>query len=182
MSRDTYRVQTSDAAWVQLRLAEPGDEPAVADIHVRSWQVAYRGLMSDEYLDGLRPEDRAIRYTFADQGPGRPSTWLAVDGSVVCGFATVGPCADDPDGAGELYALYLDPGRWDRGVGRMLIAQARAHLVEAGFSEAVLWVLVGNERAERFYRLDGWRSEGERRTDEVHGITVEELRYRRSLS
>ena len=27
-------------------------------VHVRSWQVAYRGLFPDDYLDGLRAEDR----------------------------------------------------------------------------------------------------------------------------
>jgi hypothetical protein len=50
-----------------------------------------------------------------------------------------------------------------------------------GFSEAVLWVLVGNERAERFYRIDGWGPDGQRRLQCVHGITVDEIRYFRSL-
>ena len=47
--------------------------------------------------------------------------------------------------------------------------------------DAVLWVLIGNERAKRFYRLDGWIPDGQRRDEEVHGITVDELRYRRPL-
>lgn len=37
---------------------------AVARVHVRSWQVAYRGLIPDGYLDRLCPEDRAVRYDF----------------------------------------------------------------------------------------------------------------------
>ena len=41
-----------------LRPAEPVDAIAVAHVHVRSWQVAYRTLMPDDYLDQLRPEDR----------------------------------------------------------------------------------------------------------------------------
>jgi len=55
-----------------LRPAQPADAAAVARVHVRSWQVAYRGLLPDEYLDGLQPEDRAPHYTFGDRGPGRP--------------------------------------------------------------------------------------------------------------
>ena len=31
---------------------------AVARVHVRSWQVGYRGLLPDAYLDGLRAEER----------------------------------------------------------------------------------------------------------------------------
>jgi hypothetical protein len=59
-------------------------------VHVRAWQVAYRGLLPDEYLDGLRAEDRAGRYTFGSADPGVPSTIVAVVDGVIRGFATVG--------------------------------------------------------------------------------------------
>jgi len=165
-----------------LRLAEPGDEYAVAQVHVRSWQVAYRGLLPEAYLDALEPADRAGRYTFADGGSG-PSTAVAVNEDVICGFATIGPSRDpDMGDAGELYGIYVHPDGWDCGVGRMLIQDARRRLADQGFSEAVLWVLVGNERAERFYRIDGWRPDGRRRLQDVHGITVDEIRYSRPLN
>ena len=44
-----------------VRRATPEDAAGVAGVHVRSWQVAYRGLLPDDYLDGLRPEDRMAR-------------------------------------------------------------------------------------------------------------------------
>jgi GNAT superfamily N-acetyltransferase len=105
-----------------LRRAEPGDEEAVARVHVRSWQVAYRGLLPDDYLDRLSPADRAGRYTFAAVGPGSPQTTVAVGKNGICGFATSGPCRDaDKGGAGELYAIYVDPDWWNGGVGRLLM-------------------------------------------------------------
>jgi len=42
----------------QIRDAETADALAVARVHVRSWQVAYRGLIADQFLDALRPEER----------------------------------------------------------------------------------------------------------------------------
>jgi hypothetical protein len=42
-----------------------------------------------------------------------------------------------------------------------------------GFAEAVLWVLVGNERAERFYRIDGWRPDDCERTVELWGTHID---------
>lgn len=172
----------SRSSGVVLRRAEPDDNEAVSTVHVRSWQGAYRGLLPDGYLDALEPADRADRYTFGDLRPSGPVTTVAVDEHVICGFATAGPCRDSgTSDAGELLAIYVDPGWWNRGVGRMLIGDARNRLATDGFAEAVLWVLVGNHRAEHFYRLDGWRPDGQRRTDEVHGITVDELRYRRPL-
>ena len=130
-----------------LRAATPDDAKGVANVHVRAWQVGYRGLMPDEYLDALRPEDRAKRYTFGSSDPLQPATIVAVDAGVICGFATTGPAlSTDGHGSGELYALYVDPPSWGVGVGRALIAAAREHLCSQGFSEACLWVLVGNDR------------------------------------
>ncbi len=165
-----------------LRRADPSDNDAVAKVHVRSWQAAYRGLLPDEYLDALEPADRTTRYSFGDVSPDGPVTTVAVDEDVICGFATVGPCRDPrtPD-AGELLAIYVDPDWWNQGIGRMLVHDARGRLAAHGFPDAVLWVLLGNHRAERFYHLDGWRTDGKRRVEEVHGIAVDELQYRRPL-
>ncbi len=165
-----------------LRRAEPGDEDAIAKVHVRSWQAAYRGLLPDSYLDTLDPGERAALYTFGEQGPDRPITIAAVIEGVIYGFATTGRCRDaDAPNAGELYAIYVDPEWWGRGVGQLLIADVRRHLTSLGHNEVVLWVLVGNERAERFYTRDGWSSDGRRRREDVHGISVEETQYHRLL-
>ena len=50
----------------------------------------------------------------------------------------------------------------------------------SGFAEARLWVLEGNERAERFYRAAGWVHDG-RKVDEFQGAEVVELRYSKQL-
>jgi RimJ/RimL family protein N-acetyltransferase len=47
--------------------------------------------------------------------------------------------------------------------------------------EAELWVLPGNHRARRFYEVAGWVADGAQRTDEVVGVLVSEVRYRRRL-
>lgn len=165
-----------------LRPAEPEDALAVAGVHVRSWQVAYRGLLPDAYLDGLRLEDRARRYTFGGTDPQRPETLVALLQGEIRGFATVRPAQDaDAAGAGELAGLYVDPSWWGKGIGIALLAAARARLVDRGFSMAILWVLVGNTRARKVYSMDGWFSDGSSRVEEVWGVMADEVRYRRIL-
>lgn len=166
-----------------LRLAEPADAIEVARVHVRSWQTAYRNLLPQTYLDQLRPEDRAARYDFASTDPAKPQTLVAVEEQQrIRGFATTAPSRDaDAAHAGELYALYVDPDFWGRGCGVALISAARERLAGLGHGSAILWLLEGNVRADRFYRADGWEPDGSRRTDAVWGITVNELRYRRDL-
>jgi ribosomal protein S18 acetylase RimI-like enzyme len=102
---------------------------------------------------------------------------------VVCaagGFAVVGP-AQDPEGAGQLYAINVDPDHCGTGAGRALLAAAQAELARLGYTEAVLWVLLGNARARRFYEVAGWADDGAQRTGEAWGIVFTELRYRRRL-
>jgi GNAT superfamily N-acetyltransferase len=172
---------------VELREARLGDEAGVADIHVRAWQEAYRGLIPDEFLDALDPEDRAARYTFESEDPDAPTTLLAVQegedcGEVIFGFVTFGRSrdADAPD-HGEIVALYVDPDRYEGGLGRMLMAEARRRLWEAGYAEALLWVLDGNDRAVRFYAGEGWTADGAKRVEEPYGIVSNVSRFRRPL-
>jgi GNAT superfamily N-acetyltransferase len=155
----------------------------VAGVHVRAWQVGYRGVLPDEYLESLRPEQRAGHYTFGDAEAGNPVTIVAVDQGAICGFATTALSRDvDAQGAGELWALYVEPSRWGRGIGQLLMTAARQEFARLGLTSAILWVLVGNKRAASFYRSDGWGPDGSRRHAEVWGTTVEEVRYRRVIA
>lgn len=165
---------------IRVRRARPDDALAVARVHVRSWQAGYRGLMPQDFLDGLRAEDRAGHYTFGGTDPGAPHTDVAVRVHRIVGFATTGPARDeDARGAGALMALYVDPDSWGLGVGRALLRAGRLRLAREGCVEAVLWVLARNDRARRFYEADGWAADGSSRTEEVWGATADMVRYRR---
>jgi GNAT superfamily N-acetyltransferase len=167
---------------LSVRDATEDDAAAVAAVHVRAWQVAYRGLLPDAGLDALRAEDRASRYSFGSAGPDSPDTLLAVEDGAVRGFASVGPAHEtDAEAAGELAALYVDPPHWGTGIGRLLMAHAYGRLRERGFEQAILWMLAGNERAERFYRADGWEPDGVSGQRQMWDIEVDVVRYRRAL-
>jgi ribosomal protein S18 acetylase RimI-like enzyme len=144
--------------------------------------VGYRGLIPQDYLDALRPEDRASRYGFEQMNPSGPFTHVAVDGDRICGHVTTGRSreVDLPD-AGEIWALYVDPHRWGDGIGRQLLGAGCQHLVGQGHDLAVLWVLSDNLRARRFYELAGWRLDGRHRTDAIGDHPVHEVRYQRAL-
>lgn len=158
------------------------DTSTVGEVHVLAWQSAYRGVMTDEYLDGLRPGDRADmwRRSIEANWSGQRDV-ITVDGHVA-GFAAYGPAFDSDDPTrGELYAINLNPGNWRRGLGRELLRHATAELSRLGFTAAVLWVEASNDRARRFYEIEGWIYDGTERTDTVQGATVDEVRYGRQL-
>jgi GNAT superfamily N-acetyltransferase len=173
------------AAAPHIRLARVGDESAVARVHISSWQRGYRGLLPDEYLASLRPEDRAPHYRFARHDRARTTAVAAGDAGSVDGFVTFGASRDagavSAEGEGEIMAIYVAPERWRGGVGGALMRFALDAMREAGFARATLWMLRGNDRADRFYRSAGWTPDGGERSEVVWGAHVDEVRYRIDL-
>ena len=169
---------------VTVRLAGPADADEIGRIQVETWRAAYTGLMPDEAIAEF---DVAARQRMWREGLARTprpgsATFVVVDSGEVVGFASVGASrGDDAELEAELYAIYLHPSRWDRGIGRALLQRAEESMRSSGFREAVLWVLEGNERGERFYRAAGWEHDGGSKVDDFQGATVTELRYRKRL-
>lgn len=169
---------------VTVRLAGAADADEIGRIQVETWRAAYAGLMPDEAIEGF---DVASRQRMWQEGLGRTprpgsATFVVEDSGEVVGFASVGASRDEEAQLeAELYAIYLHPSRWDRGIGRALLQRAEESMRSSGFREAVLWVLEGNERGERFYRAAGWEHDGGSKLDEFQGATVTELRYRKRL-
>ena len=167
---------------VLVRRARAEDSDQLGRVPVAAWQAAYRGCMPDDYLDGLRAEDRSELWRQRLTQAATADGLLVAERDVrVVGFAAAGRCPDDP-GVGELSALDVDPRHWATWVGRTLLTRAGHGLAEAGYGEAVLWVLPGNRRARRSYARAGWWPDGGQRTAAVLGLTLAELRYRRRLT
>lgn len=169
-----------------IRRTELEDLDACGEIHVRSWQVAYRGLLPDDYLDAMDVGASQARWRelFAPGGAAGPIQLVAVDDDgKLAGFASGGPAlGPDEAGLGGLYAIYLAPERFGQGVGRALMAAATDGLRDLGFAEAVLWVMPGNVRARLFYERAGWVCDETTKSETIRGADVDEIRYRRSLA
>ena len=71
---------------------------------------------------------------------------------------------------------------WGRGLGRALFRDVTAELAGLGYREAVLWVVPQNDRARRLYESEEWQDDDVRHDDEVFGVVVPEMRYRRPLT
>jgi GNAT superfamily N-acetyltransferase len=138
--------------------------------------------MSQAYLDGLAVADRAAAWRQRLSDPAASPVLVGTMRGRVAGFASFGPTRDaDSGGAGELYALNVHPAHWGTGVGSALLRATENALATMGFADAVLWVVPGNVRARRFYERHGWTDAGARRTAEIHGVTVPEVRYAKVL-
>jgi ribosomal protein S18 acetylase RimI-like enzyme len=166
-----------------IRTATPADAPAIAEVHAEGWHWGYRGLLPDAVIDAQTVEDRARFWTGVLGAPDpRGATLVAVtDAGAVLGFVAVGPsegeAAPAPDGAGEVYAIYLRGSAQGTGVGRALFAAGCDALRAHGFERGILWVLETNATARRFYEMAGWRPDGSRGAHRFDGGDQPIVRY-----
>ena len=160
-----------------VRQATSEDADAIGRVQVETWRAAYTGLLPTEAIARFDVEEQQ-RLWRGRVGTGSAIFVAELDGEVV-GFASVGASFSEEE-AGELYAIYLHPSWWGRGIGRALLERAEQSLRSSSFAHAILWVMEGNERAERFYRAAGWEEDGSK-LDTFQGAEVTELRYRKAL-
>ncbi|MEU7315414.1 GNAT family N-acetyltransferase [Streptomyces sp. NPDC007083] len=174
---------------MHVREMTEDDVEAVAEVRVRAWQSAYRGLVPQPYLDAMSPAaETARRRRFFAAGRGVVRNLVAADGAgggQVTGWAAAGPRRTQgdtprpgpPGGDGELYALYVHPDHIGTGVGRLLMAAVLEDAAARGCPRMFLWVLEGNARARRFYERAGFAADGLTSAFEVGGAEVPEVRY-----
>lgn len=164
---------------MSIHAATYEDARAIAEVHVLSWQHAYRGLLPQEFLAGLSVQGREGMWAESLIN-GLPSLRVAKVGGQVVGFSAYGPCRDEGSGPTdyEVWALYVVPAYWSTGLGHQLWLKSQEVMASQGAARISLWVLVGNERAIKFYAAAGFHPEpGSVKTFELGGVQVHEVRY-----
>ncbi len=185
--RTRQEVSGEDRSSVAIRKARPGDAEAIAKVHVRTWQVAYRGQLPDDVLDNLSVEDRAEMWhqLIRRLGDSDHRVWVAEREGDVVGFVNTGPTRDEDSDSrttGEVYAIYVLPAFWGQGIGRALMERAVGEMRSQGFRDIALWVLDTSVRTRHFYETAGWRTDGSVRDEMIGGTPAQVVRYRLPLS
>jgi ribosomal protein S18 acetylase RimI-like enzyme len=166
----------------QVRPAEDSDAEQVAAVHASSSQAAYQALAPEAH-QSLPMERRRAFWRDAIEF-GEPLVQVALDAGRIVGFAGFDRSRDPKSKptTGEIWAMYVLPSHWDRGVGLALWDATRESLVEEGCTEVTLWLPLRNDRALRFFELAGFKRElGSAKTATVGGVKLEEIRLRRGL-
>ena len=168
----------------QVHKAKVEDAFGIAFVHVRSWQVAYRGHMPNEFLDGLDVEKRTNMWRELTQHPDK-IIFVAEDSeNNIEGFSALGPSRDADANAStaEVSALYVHPEKWRKGIGPRTLSASLDQVRNCDFNQITLWVLEANERARSFYESFGFIQDGAVKDDDHwESFTVREVRYRLNL-
>ncbi len=131
---------------------------AIAQLHTRSWQTAYRGILSDDFLQGPLSENRRVLWHERLAESERADQFVLVDeqGGAMRGFA----CAyleADPEWDCLLDNLHVVPDLKGQGLGRQLMTAVAEQVWRSNpHGRLHLWAYEQNLAARRFYeRLGG---------------------------
>jgi ribosomal protein S18 acetylase RimI-like enzyme len=137
---------------MRLRSATIADAPLIGRLHADSWRFAYRGALSDEYLDAKVDREQHERWRERLESPqSNQSVFVLVDDLAILGFACI-YVDHHPEFGSFLNNLHVAQSHLRHGYGTRLMAAVREHCLRfAPASALYLFVLESNERAQSFY-------------------------------
>ena len=153
------------------------DARAVAEIHTKSWQFAYKGIVPQDFLDAIDTNKREEKWAkgFIDN----PSLIRLVakdDNDSILGFVCGLKCRDNnPQIDSELWAIYVNPDKTQYGIGKSLFKSFTDELKNQGFSTMNVWVLEDNKIARSFYEKMGGKLSDHAKEIEIDGKKLIEL-------
>jgi GNAT superfamily N-acetyltransferase len=165
-----------------VRPAVDRDAERIAAVHSTSSHAAYEAVMPPGQPSLPMDKRRAFWRDAVEYG--EPLLQVVLADDLLIGFVGYDRSRDpkSKNTTGEIWALYVEPSHWGKGVGLALWDAAREGLLEEGCTEVTLWIPLCNERALRFAELAGFKRElNSAKTAVVGGVKLEEIRLRRPL-
>ena len=164
---------------IALSAASSHDAEAIARLHAQSWRSAYRGMLSDAYLDEQVVADRLEFWAarFADVAPERRLVLRAVSEGELLGFVCV-LLDTEPQWGARLDNLHVSPESKGTGIGYVLFNAAREWIADVAPGMAMhLWCVERNYGARRFYERQGGKIVETATRPVAQDLSVPELRY-----
>ena len=168
----------------EVRPATLRDAKAIAEVHAVAARAAYEGILPEDQLSALAPTTREAKWREAIEFS-EPQVQVAEIGGEVVGFVGFDRSRDPktPSTTGELWAIYVKPEHWGKGVGVALWDAAREGLEEEGCTTVTIWVPIRNDRAMRFHELAGFKREMKTAKTTLLGtVRIEEIRLKRTVA
>lgn len=161
-----------------LRNARVGDAERIARLHADSWRRTYRGMMTDEFLDGDLISNR-LRAWCERMEAARPGQLVVIaeEGVTLAGFVCLF-AAEDAIWGSYIENLHVSSDHMRRGIGTALMAHAAEWLCrEYARLGVYLWAMEANHRARRLYERLGASNAGSTLLMDPGGGSAPNCRY-----
>lgn len=134
-------------------------QEAIARLHAYSWQIHYRDILFDQYLDHDVMQERMVVWQRRFENPTKHQfVVLANDQDLLVGFACVFLNHDQQYGS-LVDNIHVHPDWQRKGIGRNLMDHCVDHISELNDPFKMhLWVFKQNDIARKFYERMGGKT------------------------
>ena len=133
------------------------DVKGIANVTVKTWQHAYRGLINEDYLKNLSIKKRTD--SFKKQLSSDSSDFIcfiAKKNDKIVGLIWGGKNREQNSKYdAEIYGYYILPKYHGKGIGRKLFSAFAAEALKLGMKNMSLWCLHGNDTAKIYVHFGG---------------------------
>ena len=157
---------------IKIRKTLLEDAYDFTDCMTSCWQTAYKGIVSDDYLDNLlaRREEGAEKFR-KNLKNNDLEIYCVMLKSKMIGFLTI------HKKEGEIWAIYLLEKFRSMGYGKEILNFAINELTNRGHNIISLWVFDENHKAIRFYEKNGFSFSGIKRENDKYGKSLVQSKY-----
>ena len=141
---------------VTIRPIKESDAPSIHAVALEAWRHTYRTIFDQQFIEDFVNRNYAPDTTLALLSgiqAGSIFFWVAEYASKVVGFCNLGIHQQ----VAELYRIYLLPTFIGQGIGRKLLEQGEAFVVEHSIDSYFCFVHKNNEIGKRFYLKAGFQ-------------------------
>lgn len=165
-----------------IRAAKFEDRKAIAALRARSWAAVYQDILPANFLATLAIEI-ALQDWIGRVDWGKSVHLVCELKDELVGWASSGiPRTEPAPGIAELYAIYVCPKVWHRGIGSRLLSDIGKDAREQGFEAIEAWVAEANLIARNFYEKHSFQAEADRTLERELGSTkLKTVLYRKVL-
>lgn len=137
------------SAGTVVRRGRASDARQLANVYRETWRATYIGIIPALPLQGAL--DRRDEAWWRNAIRKEPNLLVLDIGGTIAGYATCGMARCASPSTGEIYELYILPEYQGMGLGEYLFEGCRGTIDRMGLRHLIVWALVENDQARRFY-------------------------------
>jgi ribosomal protein S18 acetylase RimI-like enzyme len=167
---------------MKIRRALLNDDLGIAKVHVDTWRHAYSNIVPASRLAKLDYNYMSDRFSKSIL-ENVENIYVVEETGKIIAFFIFGICRDsdvDSKIAGEIYAMYVLPDYWRKGIGKNICREAEQILKSQTYSQIFLWVFENNNQARQFYEVMGFKKDGAIKVLNI-GAPLNAIRYIKSI-
>ncbi|WP_435077627.1 GNAT family N-acetyltransferase [Halococcus sp. AFM35] len=157
-----------------VREATVEDIPGIQRVARSGWTETYSEFLTETAIETIL-EDWYAAETLEKPITAPENVYLVAETDGIAGYASAAPTANEE---AQLYAIYVDPDRWNDGLGTALLDGVLDRLSDRGIRRLRVEVLAENSTGVSFYESRGFERTSEREREVGSQTLVEYVYYR----